>query len=285
MLKKCFGIISWFPDNEPNRSQRIERLNKAFKQLQDVFGEDIEFLIVAQNWKNYRLPKSVKKVTLFKYDKLGILNARKALRKHFLQSDYDYIIMCDDDIVLNSTSPNAGKNYLKKLDAHPEGFMFVQYGWSLNLCAISRWIYEKEDMCDVDPEKNEGYEDMVFPLLLHYKYPKKEFKIEGIKFLQHQATYHKDCKSTWENGRVNHQELKQKTDMYVEEFKKGNFDIASIKPFVEEKWQNRPKSELDIYIENYINTLNETTTYVNKSKNLKESQETDAALPSLSDFI
>ena len=85
MLKKCFGIISWFPDNEPNRSQRIERLNKAFKQLQDVFGNDIEFLIVAQNWKDYKLPESIKNVTIFKYNKLGILGARKMLRKHFLE--------------------------------------------------------------------------------------------------------------------------------------------------------------------------------------------------------
>jgi hypothetical protein len=52
-------------------------------------------------------------------------------------------------------------------------------------------------MVDVDPEKNEGYEDMVFPLLLHYKYPEKEFKTgQFFTFLQNTKEYKVNHKST-----------------------------------------------------------------------------------------
>jgi hypothetical protein len=143
------------------------------------------------------VPEFVKHTIIHKFDKLGILGARKMLRTKFLESKYDYLIMCDDDIVLKPEIENAPKKYLEELDKHPEGFSFVKYGWSLTFCAISRFIYKKEPMVDVDPEKNEGYEDMVFPLLLHYKYPKNEFKTNHLfKFLQNTGAYSKNHKST-----------------------------------------------------------------------------------------
>ena len=43
MVAPVFGIISWFPDKEPERKQRIERLNKVFRQLIDIFGEDVNY--------------------------------------------------------------------------------------------------------------------------------------------------------------------------------------------------------------------------------------------------
>jgi hypothetical protein len=48
MLKKCFGIPSWLPDKEPDRSLRIERINRLFKQLNDLWP-DIDILVIAQN--------------------------------------------------------------------------------------------------------------------------------------------------------------------------------------------------------------------------------------------
>ena len=51
-------------------------------------------------------------------------------------------------------------------------------------------------MVDIDPEKNEGYEDTCFPNLLHYKYPDKEFNVKGIKFTQHLSANRKNVKST-----------------------------------------------------------------------------------------
>ena len=222
-----FGIISWFPDKEPERTQRIERLNKMLKQLTDIFGEEIHFMIVAQNWKDYKLPEEIKNVSLFKYSKLGILGARKTLGKHFLESEYDYLIMCDDDIVLE-TSGSFNKDYFfGELDKHPNGFVFLQYGWSLTFCAISKFIYAQSPMCDIDPEKAEGYEDTVWPFMLHYKHPKEEFKLEGVKFVQHTAAFKKDHKSTWDSNKINHKRLTELTHFYVERFKKGDFTINS----------------------------------------------------------
>ena len=36
MLKKVFGIPSWLPDKEPDRTQRQERINRLFKQLTEI---------------------------------------------------------------------------------------------------------------------------------------------------------------------------------------------------------------------------------------------------------
>lgn len=239
-MKKVFGIISWFPDEPTHRKQRLERLNKTFKHLIDLFSEDVEFLIIAQNWKDYKVPKFVKHTIIHKFDKLGILGARKMLREKFLETDYDYLIMCDDDIVLKPEVENAPKKYLERLDKHPEGFSFVRYGWSLTFCAISRFIYSKEDMVDVDPEKNEGYEDMVFPLLLHYKYHDKEFKTGDLfSFHQHEASFSKDHKSTWMVKGIRYNELQLKTNIYKENFKRSNFDIAKIKAEIDEEWGHR----------------------------------------------
>ena len=127
-MKKVFGIISWFPDENPHRSQRLNRLNQTFKHLIDLFGEGIEFLIVAQNWKDYKVPEFVNRATIYRFDKLGILGARKKLREKFLESGYDYLIMCDDDIVLEQKEKDAPKKYMAELDRHPEGFSFVRYG-------------------------------------------------------------------------------------------------------------------------------------------------------------
>ena len=255
-MKKCFGIISWFPDAEPHRSQRLNRLSQTFKHLIDLFGEDIEFLIVAQNWKDYKVPDFVKHTTIYKFDKLGILGARKMLREKFLESKYDYLIMCDDDIVLKSKVENAPQKYLEELDKHPECFSFIRYSWSLTFCAVSRWVYSRVEMVDIDPEKNEGYEDVTFPWLLHYKFPLKEFKTSHlIEFLQNTAEYKKGHKSTWEGKDVSYNELKSKTTTYVNNFRRGNFDIPQIKKRIEEEWERRKSKPNTTYMgdsDNYL---------------------------------
>ena len=249
MLKKCFGIISWFPDAEEHREQRLERLNHTFKHLTDLFGTNIEFLIIAQNWKDYKVPEFIKHTTIHKFDKLGILGARKMLREKFLESKYDYLIMCDDDIVLEQKVVDAPKKYLAELDKHPNGFSFIKYGWSLTFCAISRFIYSKEDMVDVDPENNEGYEDVVFPRLLYYKYPKYEFKTNHLfNFLQNTGKYQKNHKSTWMVSGIEYNEIQLKTEAYVKNFKNGNFDVAKIKAEIDEQWGRRRKPPKNTYM-------------------------------------
>ena len=222
-VSPVFGIISWFPDTEPARTQRINRLNKLFEQLQNIFG-DINYLIVAQNWKDYKLPSFVN-AKVFNYDKLGILGARKTLGKHFLESSYNYLIMCDDDVILK-TSENFSKEYFfEELNNHPNGFVFLQYGWSLTFCAISKYIYSQTPMIDIDPEKGEGYEDTTYPNLLHYKHTENEFKLRGINFVQNQQQFIKELKSTWDNNNRNHARLRKLSQYYINQFKNGNFTL------------------------------------------------------------
>ena len=237
-----FGIISWFPDKEPERTQRINRLNRMLGQLTDLFGSDIHFLITAQNWKDYKLPESVKNVTVHRHNKLGIIGARKMLGKHFLDSAYDYLIMCDDDIVLETSDKFTREYFFDMLNRHADGFFFLKYGWSLTFCGVSKYIYAQSPMVDIDPEKEEGYEDVVYPNLLHYKYPDKEFKLEGIMFVQHQAQYVKELKSTWCDKTTNHAKLDMVSKYHVNQFKKGNFiiDKESAKKFAEKyEWYQK----------------------------------------------
>ena len=91
-------------------------------------------------------------------------------------------------------------------------------------------------MCDVDPELNEGYEDMVFPLLLHYKYPEYEFNTSYLfSFHQHEAKFKKDNKYKWMVSGINKSENQKKTQRYIESFKNKNFNIKEIKRQINEE--------------------------------------------------
>ena len=208
MLKKCFGIPSWLPEKEPDRTQRKERINRLFKQLNNLWP-DIDILVIAQNWKDFEPIETTNKQIIKIYPELGILKARQTLREEFLKLDYDYIIMFDDDAIIETTN-NAHIEYMNLLDKNPNGFCFMpgknsQYhpycAAQLNLCAISKYIYNKEPMVNIDPQKNEGFEDSIFSCLLHHKYSKLEFKppvdIKCTQFLntkeQAPSTWARQC--------------------------------------------------------------------------------------------
>lgn len=224
VLSKVFGIISWLPDAEPARGLRIERLNRTFKQIYDIFG-DVNFLVIAQNWGNYKVPSFIKNIEIINKTKLGILKARQVLREEFLKRNYDYLIMCDDDLIIKTVGPLIAEAYMDELNFHPKGFIFLQYkAAQLNLCAVSRFIYEQEPMVDIDPQKMEGYEDTVFSNLLHYKYSKYEFNtIHGIECTQFMSKT-EPVPSTWA-ATNNHKLNWQNTCYHLEQFKKGNFEI------------------------------------------------------------
>ena len=177
MLKKCFGIPSWLPDKEPDRNQRKERINRLFKQLNDLWPS-IDILVIAQNWQDFKPIETKNKQIIKTYEPLGILKARQTLREEFLKLDYDYIIMFDDDAIIEFID-DAPKQYMNEIEKHPHGFCFMpgnnsKYhpycGAQLNLCAISRFIYEQEPMVPVDPQKDEGYEDSIISFVFLWVY-------------------------------------------------------------------------------------------------------------------
>lgn len=209
-LKKCFGILSYFPWEQPARKQRQNRLDRLIKQLGELWP-DIPILIISQQWKNYN-PATwcVNKIIRFDYPKLGILNARQKLREHFLASDFDYLIMFDDDAIIEGTQDLAAQ-YIEELDKHPQGFCFIKGNGSsfytdyadsqLNLCAISRWIYEREPIPNVDPQQSVAFEDRIWSTLLHFKYTDKEFNApEGLKCI-HFKNPDEVVPSTWSGER------------------------------------------------------------------------------------
>lgn len=177
MLKKCFGIPSWLPEKEPDRLQRQERLNRLFNQLNNLWP-DTDILVIAQNWLDFKPIKTKNKQIIKTYEPLGILKARQILREEFLKLGYDYLIMLDDDAIIKCDNDHAHLDFIDEIDKHPQGFCFIHgnnskyhpyIGAQLNLCAISKFIYENEPMVPIDPQKNEGYEDSIFACLLHHK--------------------------------------------------------------------------------------------------------------------
>ena len=196
-LKKCIGIVSYFPpeNNLQARSKRIKRFTQLISQINNLWP-DIDILIIAQNWQDYTLPDISNKVIKFDFDNgLGIVGARRVLRQKFFELNYDYLIMLDDDAIINDCGKEIADKYLEEIDKHPNMFCFIhsQDHWHkcddyatapLNLCAISRFIYEKEDIPQLELEKCEALEDDIFAVLLHIKYPEYEFlPPEGIYHL------------------------------------------------------------------------------------------------------
>ena len=213
-LSKVIGIISWFPENYTERKQRLDRFCKLLEGINKFFP-GFPVIIIAQNWKDYIPTPQNNDFIIYHYNKLGILQARKELRKRFLERNYDYLIMFDDDAIISELDKNSIKEYLKRIDQNPNGFAFVKndnptkfvpYAPSqLNLCAISRYIYEREPMVNIDAQKDEGYEDTLFSFL---KYSELEFDIpEGVKSLHFKnpriVELGGEVPSTWARVRYN----------------------------------------------------------------------------------
>ena len=232
-INKCFGIVSYFPWDQPERKQRQDRLDRLIKQL-STYWPEIPIIIIAQQWKFYN-PEKICKNKLIRYDypKLGILGARQELRKKFLESEYNYLIMFDDDAIIQCDRCDAHIRYMRQLDKHPEGFCFIkgpgsspytEYNDSqLNLCAISRWIYEREPIPNIDPQKSEAFEDRIWSTLLHFKYADKEFDAPPSIRCIHFKNPNETAPSTWSSEKqFNWRQMRQNTkdiEAYIAEHK------------------------------------------------------------------
>lgn len=211
-MKKCIGIISYLPDDEKVREVRVRRLNKLLHKLDEIFN--LPIIIIAQNYQDF-LPNSDNYILIESTKPLGIVGARKKLRKVFLESNYDCLIMLDDDSDIIGTRENA-KKYLDQLDQHPG--MFYEFNKSLlKLFAISKEIYENIDFDDINPEKGEGFEDRIFVAKLREKFPDKRFIIEKGKLDEYSIST-MDANSTW----YTNQDIKQmlnNTEQIIKELK------------------------------------------------------------------
>ena len=233
MLNICIGIPSWLPDDPLDRQQRIDRLNRLINQLSELFNLPIIF--IAQNWGDYS-PEYTNTLHIYREGKLGIMGARNLLRDKFLELRYDYLIMFDDDAIIECKS-DANKQYIKLLNENPKGFCFINGNGSskytkyndsqLNLCAISKYLYDLEPLPKVDPQKSEAFEDRVWSTMLHFKYTDLEFSapknIKCVHFKNPEinklggevnSTWAKAAKYNWDNLRKNTADIEDYIAIY-----------------------------------------------------------------------
>lgn len=204
-IRKVFGIISYFPDNDSDyhietRRERTRRFRELLYKLEELWS-DVDIMVIAQNWQDFELPSIKNKITVYHYGKLGILGARRELRKRFLNSDYDYLIMLDDDGMIETEDPSV---YMDTIDAHPGGIGVIRHvNCPLMLLAISKQIYFQIDMPDIDAEKGEGFEDDVFVASCFAKFPDKAFDFPNgcIKETSFKYSGEGKCPSTWAGER------------------------------------------------------------------------------------
>lgn len=205
MINKVFGIISYFPNNDSDyhietRRERSRRFRELLFKLEELWPT-VDIIIIAQNWQDFELPAIKNKITTYHYGKLGILGARRELRKRFLNSDYDYLIMLDDDGMIETEDPSV---YMDTIDAHPDGIGVIRHvNCPLMLLAISKQIYFQIDMPDIDAEKGEGFEDDVFVASCFAKFPDKAFDFPNdcIKETSFKYSGVGKCPSTWSGER------------------------------------------------------------------------------------
>lgn len=204
-MKKAIGIISYLPDGNSICSSTIKRENR-FKKLISLIRKcdqlfNLPIILIAQNYNKFEfdeLASTTKNLKIVEdyTTKLGIVGARNVLRAAFLESEYDCLIMLDDDCTIAGFS---GKSYLDQIDAHPG--CFYEFNLSLlKLFAISKDLFKQvsfDENCN--PEKGEGFEDRLFVNTLRKRFPNKKYTFVNTR-LSEISISTDDPDTTWYEG-------------------------------------------------------------------------------------
>lgn len=203
-MKICIGIISYLPDDIKLREVRKGRLHNVISKCNELFS--LPIIIVAQNWGN---DVEIEHATVFKYaNKLGITEARRKLREIFLDSDYDYLIMLDDDAKLVGTKEDADK-YIQQIEDHP-GQWGAYKSFLLKLFAISKDIYKQIDFPSGEAENGDFFEDMYLIMALDKKFKVFKFIFKRTS-LNDVSDSSRDPNSTWFRKQFNKHSIGDKT--------------------------------------------------------------------------
>jgi hypothetical protein len=211
MITKVIGIISWLPDGE-KRKLRQQKLEKLLKQCDELFN--LPVMVVAQNWDN--TVKTTANTVVFSYDKLGITGARKKLREKFLESNYDYLIMLDDDCELIG-SKSLADDYIQQIDSH-NGYIGIFKGTLLKLLAMPRTLMAEIDYENIEAENGDGFEDLVFVETCKIKFSDKYFMFIR-KGLNERSNSSDDKDSTWWRGQYVKKEMGDRSREIVKNLK------------------------------------------------------------------
>ena len=156
-MKFCIGIISYLPDDTSVRNERWSRVVNLIEQLDKHFN--LPILLIAQNYKGLNIDSE--NIIRYDYNKLGITGARIKLREKFLELDYDYIIMLDDDMELSDNQADYDK-YLSDIIRNRKDYYCVQ-NFLNNFSAISKNGFKKVNYdANICAENGTGFEDWIF---------------------------------------------------------------------------------------------------------------------------
>ena len=198
MLTKCFGIISYLPEDENFRKIRKERLIKLISNLNTYFK--LPIIILAQNWTEDDLNLIYdNNIYVYNYDRgLGVTRARIYLRDKLLKHNFDAYIFLDDDSEL-VTDRVGVNNYLKEIDNHPN--MVGKFkGTYMRFLYISNYMLK---IMDLDFIKNyesirgEIWEDFAYLKTYERLYPSKFFTFSKKGINEISQTSQRDEYSTW----------------------------------------------------------------------------------------
>ena len=218
-METCIGIISYLPDNQ-SRLTRFIKLKELIKKCNNIF--DVPIIIIAQNWDDSNI-NSIKidtgKIIIYNYkNKLGITGARRMLRKYFLESKFDYLIMLDDDSVLVGNYSD-GRKYLKQIEDNPDKFGIFKEQL-LKLFAISKYMYSLIDFPNGEAENGDFFEDMYLIKGLTKLYPDRKFRFvrNGLNEYSNSAN---DPDSTWFHKQFNKHDIGDKTRSMIYSLRKA----------------------------------------------------------------
>lgn len=191
-MKILIGIISYLPNDIEKRTHRFETLKHLINTCNYLFR--LPIYVVIQNYKQDEIDylKSKNVILSNNYNILGILKARRKLREYFINSTYTNLIMLDDDCEIVGTIVQA-KEYLNQIEDN----CFIEFNDTLlKLFCISKNIFKEVDYEDINPENEEGFEDIVFVNKLRKLYPNNR-KVFNKNGLEEYSISGKDKYSTW----------------------------------------------------------------------------------------
>ena len=119
-MSLMIGIISYLPKDEKVRSKRVKAHAQQLEWLHSLYP-DIVPNIVAQGYQN-EYHDNVSYVERFETG-IGASAARNIILKLFYASDYDYLLMCDDDTI---AYPYYNyEEFMQRIAEEPEVFKSV----------------------------------------------------------------------------------------------------------------------------------------------------------------
>ena len=215
-MKICVGIVSYLPEPGKIRDIRTERLKNLIMFVDKYFK--LPIILIAQNYKDLCIETEYSRIYMYKYEKpLGIVGARKELQRVFISSEFDNLIMMDDDLQLVGSNDSIN-SYLNKIRENPHGYGKFK-SLLLHLFVISKELYKTINYPDLDPCNGDFLEDLWLIKTLDKLYPGLSYSL-STPGLTCKADASCDPASTWYHGQFNKSKMGDKARSLVNEYVK-----------------------------------------------------------------